>query len=281
MKQILVAIDYSQHSSAVFKYSMKLAQHFEASVDFVSVVHKLKLSESNLIDKAKTKSDYLLSEEERLKTYIQNHYGKQYHSLQINSFVRVGSTSKEVAELAKEVGSDLLLIGNHYVRMNSFFDASSDSLMSFCPCPVMTIPEGAQYTAIKRIIYVSTFLLEDCAAIFELQEWLKIYKGQLICVNVSKDEYALQNAERKMEILKRLFPQESISFECLVADQEEEVENFTNLNEGDVLCSMHRNQDKLQWFLMPRKSRKNADSFMKPTIVFHQHMLSSKLGNEK
>jgi nucleotide-binding universal stress UspA family protein len=211
-----------------------------------------------------------------LHAYIQAHYGKQYHEILINTHVRVGNVSEELTELAMVLGSDLLLVGKHYQKRFSFFDDTANSLISTCPCPVMTIPENAQYSFIKRIIYASTFLLEDCDAIFQLKQWLKTFNGELICINVSKDKSQLVTAKRKMAILERLFPQEDITFRCFMSEKSLSIERYTSLNEGDLLCSMHKDRNMFQWLFQPSTSKALANKSPRPMIIFHQHMLSSK-----
>ena len=276
MKQLLVALNFSEQSLVIFKYAMKLAQHFGANVDFAYILPETQIGEEQGKYYNKVKDQHVEKAESRLHEYIQSHYGKQYHEILINTHVRVGGVSEELTELAMVLGSELLLVGKHYQTRFSFFDDTANSLISTCPCPVMTIPENSQYCSIKRIIYASTFLLEDCNAIFQLQQWLETFKGELICINVSKDKSQLVLAKRKMAILERLFPQEDITFRCFMSEKALSIERYTSLNEGDILCSMHKDRNMFQLLFQPSTSKALANKSPRPMIIFHQHMMSSK-----
>ena len=277
MKKILVAINFSDQSAVIFRYAMKLAQHFLAEVDFAYIHTTAELVEENGRYYSESKSDYLKTAENRLDKFIESHYGKQYHEISINSHVRIGRVSEELPLLATILGSDLLISGKNLQRKFSFFEDTANSLISNCPCPVMTIPENSIYTSVKRIIYASTFLLEDCAAIFELQDWLKIYKGELECINISKDAAQLTKSKRKMAILEKLFPQSDISFRCFISDETMDIERYASFNEGDILCSLHKDRNMFQSLFHTSISKTLSGKSPRPMIVFHQHMLSSKL----
>jgi nucleotide-binding universal stress UspA family protein len=45
MKQLLVALNFSEQSLVIFKYAMKLAQHFGANVDFAYIVPETQIGE--------------------------------------------------------------------------------------------------------------------------------------------------------------------------------------------------------------------------------------------
>lgn len=277
MKKILVAINFSAESPAIFKYAMKLAQYFGAEVDIAYVLPELQIGKERgkFFDQAR--SEHLQMAKEKLEKYVHSQYGKQYYTISVTTHVTIGKVTEEIPELAIQLSSDLLLVGKHIQRKFSFFDDVANSFISSCPCPVMTIPENAKFHAIKRIIYASSFLLEDCAAIFELQEWLKIFKGELICIHVSKDDTQLPKAKRKMSILERLFPQEDITFRCFVSKEDMAIERYTSLHEGDLLCSLHKDQNMFEWLFQPSLSKSLSDNSPRPMVVFHQHMLSIKI----
>ncbi len=260
MKKIIVTINFSEQSPVIIKYAFKFAQYFSADLDFVYVLSK---GDDMKMDDA----------EEKLSQYINSYYAKQYHSIIVNTYVGEGNVSKVISNFAKQLKSDLLLVGKHYQNKFSLFGDATDSLISNCPCPVMAIPADTPFHSFKRIIYSSTFLLEDCMAIFELQQWLKVFKGELICINVSKNEEGLKVASRKMTILERLFPQPNISFRCMVSDEDMAIERYANLNEGDVLCTMHKDRTMFQSLYSPSMSKELARHSNIPLIVFHQHML--------
>ena len=277
MKKILVAINFSEQSNVIFKYAMKLAQHFNATVGFAFVITETQLGEDKGINIDQLRSEYVEQSEEKFRKFIQAQYGKQYHKIAISTHIRIGKVSEELPDLALALDSDLLLVGKSYQRKFYFFEDTAGSLISTCSCPVMTIPEDTQYSTIKRIIYASAFLLEDCAAIFELQQWLNVFKGELICINVSKDETQLAKSKRKMAILERLFPQENISFKCFVSDEALAIERYTSLTAADILCSLHKDRSMFQWLFQSSLSKEMTYRSQKPMIVFHQHMLSAKI----
>lgn len=276
MKKILVAINYSEQSLVVLKYAMKLAQYFGAELGVVYVLQEgeVKKIEGRYVQNLK--EEHLRIAIEKLNLFVTRQYGKQYHSIPLDTYSRIGVASEEIADLAYCINADFIIVGKQYHSKFSIFDGTADALISISPCPVLIIPENGEFHSLKRIIYASDFLLEDCAAIFQLQEWITIFKGELICIHVSRDKKQLEIAKRKMAILTKLFPQENISFRCFIADVDKALKRYASITKADLLCTMHKNRNMFQSLFQSSVSKELSDYSKRPMAIFHQHMMTSK-----
>lgn len=270
MKRILVAINFSENSPAIIRYALKLAQYFNVELGFVHVIPNKSegLQEVDQIEGSESKSIH-----EILDKFVSRFYTKQFHDIVVETHIRKGRPSKEISKLATSINADLVIVGKEFPHRPALFDDTTDSLLSLSPCPIMTIPTGADFHRIKRIIYASAFLLEDCAAILELQEWAIKFDGEIICIHVASDQPALEKAKKKMEVFKRLFPQKNIQFRCFLADVEMAIERYTKLSHSDILCTMHKNRNMLQKIFLPSKSKQLSDRTNQPVIIFNQDLL--------
>ncbi|MDF1698385.1 MAG: universal stress protein [Saprospiraceae bacterium] len=271
MKRILVAVNFSDHSPGLIRYALKLAQYFKVELGFVHVI-SYKSDGQQKVDKVdENKSGSI---HEILDKYISRIYAKQFHDIIVETYIRKGKPSKEIAELATSINADLVIVSKEYPHKITFFDDTADMLISLSPCPIMTIPSGTEFHRIERIIYASAFLLEDCAAILELQKWVEKFNGEIICIHAAEDKHALEKAKNKMEVLKRLFPQDNIIFRCFIADIRKGIDRYAQLSKADVLCTMHKNRNMLQSIFSPSKSKKLSDRANQPVVIFNQNLLS-------
>ena len=274
MKKILVAINFSEQSSIVLKYALKLAQYLSAEIGVIYVLPQDKINRIKGKFTSDLKEANLKLALEKLDSFIASQYGKQYHAIPIDSYTRIGKASEEISEIAFSIKADLIIVGKHYQSSSSFFDDTADSLISNSPCPVMTVPDNEEFHPFKRIIYASDFLLEDCAAIIELQEWATIFKGEIICIHVSDNKEKLIKSKRKMTILRKLFPQENIKFRCFRANINKAIERYATITNADIQSTMHKDRNMFKLLFQTSVSKELSDHSSRPMIVFHQSMMS-------
>ena len=271
MKRILVGINFSEQSAGLAKFAFKLAQYFGAEVHFAYIAHETQILRKPIKNMAEVHESKKADAKNKLSKFAKINYGKQYHAVTLMLHVDINNAPEGLSTIAKQIEADLLIIGKHTNNHVDFFDDTAGNVISRVTCPVMTIPDKPEFHFIKRIIYASEFLLEDCAAIFEIQNWLDIFKGELICLYVSKNDDHHRIALRKMAILEKLFTDPRIKFRCIIANEEKAIERYASLSQTDMLCTMHKNRTMFQWLFQSSKSKELTEKARRPMIVFNQN----------
>jgi nucleotide-binding universal stress UspA family protein len=137
--RILVPTDFSAHADAAFRYALDLARRFDASVRLITVVEDLLAagvwsSEIYTADVAGLQINIVRDTEERLRRSVPS-------GATVTTEVRVGNAARQILEVAKEHGADLIVLGTHgrtglaHVLMGSV----AEKIVRLAPCPVLTL----------------------------------------------------------------------------------------------------------------------------------------------
>jgi universal stress protein A len=144
IKKLLVPVDFSEPSQKAVKYAERFAEQFGASVTLVHVIEPvwyphdwdyMPLVNMQAARDAQTKQTrrQLLSLAEKTVDEI----------VPVTVAVRSGSPWNEIAALAKEEQSDLIIIGTHGRTGlgHMFIGSTAERVVRHAPCPVLVVRE--------------------------------------------------------------------------------------------------------------------------------------------
>lgn len=273
MKNIVIGINFSEQSTTVLKFGLKLAQFHTSELTVVYVLNDKKLA-NIVVSKKENRADVLevfrLEKEAQLTSFIKEHRAKQFHSIPINIDVRFGNVHEELRKAAKEIMADLLMVGKFTKTGNLFFSDTSNKLISYASCPVFIVPEDVHFDGFDRIIYAADFILEDCESLFFLIPWLIVFQAELICIHICKNKEEEPRAKHLASILKKLFPQNSISFRTVIYDVEKGIDRYVELSKSDMIATLHRERNLWGGFFKKSISKTIANDVTVPMIIFKE-----------
>jgi universal stress protein A len=144
-RNLLIPIDFSEHSKKTIDYATQLADLAGASM---KILHVLKLPE---YPAAFYQGLYI--EHDQIKTYLET--GKAEATaqlslitdlilakgLQVETVLRVGNPSEEIVNVAKELAVDLVVIGSHgYGGLGRFLlGSTAERVVQYVHCPVLVV----------------------------------------------------------------------------------------------------------------------------------------------
>jgi len=136
---ILVAVDFSDGSKAAVRYAAQLAAAFDAAVTVVNVVEinygwmKYGANEFGLLDEQ--------SRENRKRT-LQSFARECGAGLWWRYIARLGNPAEEIAETAREVDSDVVLIATRGLTgvQHTVIGSTAEQVVRTAPCPVWVVP---------------------------------------------------------------------------------------------------------------------------------------------
>jgi len=200
MKNILVPTDFSKASHNATEYAAALAQDFNAKLILVNViVPPIVIEDISASAYMMTEAELMERGKELLKKQIEK-ISKKFN-VKVEGFIRKGSPTEIIQELAKAKRADLVVMGmKGKGKSNSIFGSTTSMVMRKSTIPVFVIPEKNIFNPIHRISFASEFDIEkeDYSIIEELAEK---YNSSLQIVNVQKSEevMSVENAIGKME----------------------------------------------------------------------------------
>lgn len=270
MKHILVGISYSELTSITLRYSLKLAQHFGAKL---TLVHVATLPKEFTFQEDLSEIEVFRTKEiEKLKAAFSRHYGKEHHTTLPKFRIIFGKPTDELILLTRELEPDLLVIGvpEHKYWVNLRFINRPMEIAEAVKCPVLLIPIMGAFYHIDQIAFATNFSLEDVGALMELKEWATIFKSKIHCIHVCKKEKDQPEAERKMNILKKIFKEENLKFTVTVGDEEDMLEKLLIEDKVNLVAMLKRN--KALWYdtVKPSLTEKIADDTWIPLLIYNQ-----------
>lgn len=268
MKHILVGISYSDLTAVTLKYSLKLAQYFEAKLTVVHVAKYPKELEGN----AKQFKAHHAAKTEELAAVFSSHHGKQFHNVTVDLRVALGSPSDELIRITSGLKPDLLVVGvpenRHWAKLR--FINRPMEIAESVKCPVLLVPMLKTFHSIQQIVYATNFSLEDVGAMLEFRVWMDIFKAKLHCVHICKTEKAQPDAERRMNLLKKILPYDDFKFSVLVGSPEKELEKILVADKANLVAMLKRH--KALWYdtVKPSLTEKIADETWIPLLIYNQ-----------
>jgi universal stress protein A len=145
-KKILVPTDNSKNSKEAFKYAVDLAKKHDSMIYVLHVIDISYIEEAGRFETSYFKlpngyGENLLQEgKAETDEFIKEGLGEN-QELRIERYIRKGNPYTEIVNFAKEIGSDLIIMGTHgrtglsHVLMGSI----TEKIVRKAHCPVLTV----------------------------------------------------------------------------------------------------------------------------------------------
>lgn len=139
IRKILVPVDFSPNARKAVDYATAFARQFGASLTFLHVIQvNYAYGEFGAIDFSALEREMRAGAEKELATLLT---ATTAAGLQAESLVREGSPPKVIADVARELDSDLLVISTHgYTGLRHVLMGSiAEQVVRYAPCPVLVV----------------------------------------------------------------------------------------------------------------------------------------------
>ncbi|MBT8137228.1 MAG: universal stress protein [Gammaproteobacteria bacterium] len=136
-RQILVALDLSEHSEAVCQRAKELAGRYGASLTLLHVIEYVPVEPMGeaLLPSVELSDDLRTSAETRLAGLAQQH-----DMADVPQLVRVGNIKAELVQVAEDLDADLIVLGSrerHGVAI--LVNYTEDTVLHAAPCDVLAV----------------------------------------------------------------------------------------------------------------------------------------------
>ena len=139
LKSILVPVDFSECSEKALLYARGFAKQFGARIVLVHVVElSYSYADMAIFDYASLEKDLRRGAEIRLQSLAK---GVEKDGTKVTVEIRLGRPAREVAEIAKELGTDLIVISTHgYTGLkHALLGSNAETIVRHAPCPVLVV----------------------------------------------------------------------------------------------------------------------------------------------
>ena len=138
-RQILVAVDFSEHSERALEKGLELSSASDARVNLIHVIDYFPMMDS-AYDGAFTLSvditDELVASSKKRLTEL----GDRHRLSEEDLAVEVGAVRNEIIDRAEKIAADLIVIGSHGWRgIDLLLGSTTDSVLHHARCDVLVV----------------------------------------------------------------------------------------------------------------------------------------------
>jgi len=274
MVNILVPTDFSDLSRVAINYAVKVANKLNGTLTLLHVVTviqptrasmrlRLEALEEELLRCAKEDMEMLIAE---LAGKLKTTKPLEYKTVQGSSF------NATVKIEAKKLRSGLIVIGTRGANglKKVVLGSNTASLIEISHIPVLVVPELAEFTSLKNLVYATDLMhLED--EIATMLPYVKIFESTLHIFHAASGAKAVAPAEAKIKAAIAGVDYGKFKIR-VVADKEVDkaVETYVKETTSDLLATFTREHSVYEKLFERSLTRKLAFQSRLPLLAFRQ-----------
>ena len=198
--RILFLTDFSENAANALTYMLNFAKKINAAVTIFHTyqipltgipIVGVEVPTENIENQIKFS---MKSEKEHIEDLLRQ--AKQVApDVTCTYILREGLLIDHLSEIVKEERIDIISMGTKGAGKVAglLFDTVAGKVIEKAPCPVFVIPDHANYSPLKNILYASDFEKSDFSVIENIAMLAEIYGGEITIINVSDEEHNLEN----------------------------------------------------------------------------------------
>lgn len=189
IRTILFPTDFSASANSALDYAVQIAGMFHSKI---VMIHTFAPFYRGGISDSEWEADH----KQRIREGRQKLDDLRLDILQknpllnITTVLREGKHIKPLLDLIDEEDADLIIMGTKGASgLKQFlFGSYAARVIEEAKCPVISIPEDAEYRGFKKIVYASDLEHIDITAIKELTELASFFKSEVSILNITGEE---------------------------------------------------------------------------------------------
>ena len=270
MKNILVCTDFSSFSDNALYYAINMAAEAGATVHllniyYISAVPNLNTPPRGLLDETEEQIETMRLE--RLKESTKNYIEQ---GAKIELLVRNGLVEETIIEVAKERNCDLILTGTKgltgIARM-LFGSVTANLLDKALPCPLMTVPESAEYKDIRKIVFASTFSVMESETVEKLATFAKSVAAEIVCLHINAD--AANKDYNALEQSLMFTPIDNVSYKTLESKKfVKGIDEYLEQSDTDILAMLTYSRNFVEQIFDQSLTKKMLFHTKVPLLVY-------------
>lgn len=278
MKNILVLTDFSENAKAAEKYALQLAIHVKGNLILYNTFSRQRERiGGNVVWPHSTPSSELQSIS-NLQARVNElnldlgKIGDNIHKPEIRHLGNAGSLTDKLNEIIAENNIWLSVMGTkgESFANNVLFGSNVFNVLEKINCPVLIIPNEAEYKELKKIAYATDFRSSDVEIINWLYELADSLKIGLVLVHVSSDTITDEEKDilkSQETIYKSLFPKTSIQL-YEGENIQHSLHKIAEQMDVSMLALLHRRHEFFESLFHASISHKTIKHTEIPVLIF-------------
>jgi nucleotide-binding universal stress UspA family protein len=277
LKDIVVPVDFSECSENAIRFAVAIALRTGATLHLmhnVSVpVQTGEMLAVPIADLQREETQRLERVKAEISEWLKN---ENLPTIDLKHSVRVGFVSEEVVFAAKAVQADLIVMGTHGAGKigGAILGSNATAVLNHAPCPVLVVPEDAEFDGLVRIAYSTDLHEIKPEAVKRLVDFTSRFNAQLHVLHIvtDKDQFEPDQASLYKMEFGAASPYENTSFHVVYANGKtvaEAIEDYVYANDVSLVAMLTHNRSFWDKLFHPSVTKKIALHSNKPLLAFH------------
>lgn len=241
MKPIIFATEFSEHAPNVFEFTLALGRALDTRV---YAVHGFGKPEVRFWgDDLPTKQKNV---ENRLTSFIQENLPEGEES-EVEPLAIYGFAAEAVIEAADKVQAELIVLGMRGSEKPAEKQIGSTAKEILKKAGmnrmVLAIPVGTGFNGLKKLSFFTRFEYKDLRALAVMIDLANHFESQLEIFHILEKGESMEEAERNMDILKRILNALTfVSFQIVEGDRKKVLKEHVKQGDVDLVAMLSHRQ---------------------------------------
>jgi nucleotide-binding universal stress UspA family protein len=274
--KILVPTDFSKSAENATQFAIHLAKHLGASVTlyhsfYIAAIPGLNAPTKDYMDQieADHRKEHLTRLEQIAAQYADT-------GLSISIKAEQGVAADQIHNFIAKEGFQLVVMGAKGLSAleKLFFGSVTLDIMEKAPCPIVAVPEKAQFKGIRKITYATMLSDKDSKVLETLVPIANAFDAELSTLHVGSSGN-LRESIAKADAMSDTYvitPVKKSSFEFLVDEEiEKNIDDYLANLDTDLLVMMAREKSFWKRLFEHSHTQKLLLHSNKPLLIFREN----------
>ena len=278
MKNILVPIDFSQSSMDAFLYAKGLADTLDFSIKLVNVYSgNLNIEPSINLHSEKNREETILKMmNEFVKVNLESSKNSNiltHQKIETEAIIGLNTTQEIVNMTTNKDDIAMVVIGTTGTGnvIDKMFGSVSSGVAQRSHCPVILVPQGAEYKDFKNVLYASNYESADENLIEQIVDFGNVFRATMHFVHVEEND-VYETVEDT--IFYKIFEKGNPAFSFNIVNIKNRsvlggLNQYADENNVDLIVLVNRQRNYLENIFQLSLTKKMAKTSKLPVMVFH------------
>jgi len=276
MKKILFPTDFSPIANNAFLYALHFAKHINAEI---VTLHVYELPQLDYLDVPVYLLDvYEVTELSSFENYkhqvpILRDIADRHNmaDIKISNVLESGNLLDNIKIISDQEQIDYIVMGTKGAEglAATFLGSVTEKVMHHTKKTVLAVPEHAQFTPPKQILFITKFNMADKAILQRVIGIANVFGAQIDCLYVRNSNHIIEDAV--MEEWQSILEQDQITYHTMVdTDVAHGVLAFIEKHHSDILAMPIHDHGFFEGLFHVSLSKKLAFHVKIPILTLHE-----------
>lgn len=266
INRIIVPTDFTEVAKNALHFAVQIAKPLKASIE---VVHINQASVVTPVD-----SGLLPDNQYEIKLDLLQEIEQEYLEAEVNIKTRIvdGFATEELRKISKSPDTDLIVMGtsNSMGFLEKIFGRISVDVASRSSCPIIMVPEKANYKPLQQLIYASNYLQDEFSILPQVLSFSKSFGSELEFLHIN--ETAMASEHVKKTFVKNILSEDQLDLRLINLERKEVTEGLSDYleeQEADLLMMSTKHRNFLEKLLHKSVTQRMVVHAKVPVMIFH------------